>query len=121
MELIQSDSLKIIITDIYEAGYKRIESKNNTTRKARTTEMINFYQNNFRVTSNANPDDSLNKLRDSYKAIPNEYDNLMNDPKYETLISEAIMIRRVLLRDYEFTIKTVEDGIIKINNYLKTK
>ena len=121
LELIQSDSLKIIITDIYEAGYKRIESKSSTTRKARTGARIDFYQNNFRVTSDANPDDSLNKLRNSYKAIPNDYENLMNDPKYETLISEAIMIRRVLIRDYEFTIKTVEEGILEIDSYLKTK
>ena len=83
--------------------------------------MKNYSRNHFRISSTAKPDDKLVVLRDSYSATPNEYTRLMNDPKYETLISEAIMIRRVHLRNFEFTIKFVEDVILKIDNYLKTK
>jgi hypothetical protein len=45
----------------------------------------------------------------------------MNDPKYESLISEAIYNRRLLFRDYENTIELVRKGISEIEDYLKTK
>lgn len=118
MELIQSDSLKIIITDIYEAGYKRILSKSNTTINSAR---FNYYQEHFRITSNAQPDVSLGQLRGSFIAIPNDYEQLVNDPKYESLISEAIIDRRVQLRDFENTIELVKKGISEIEDYLKTK
>ena len=118
LELIKSDSLKILITDIYEAGYKRILSRNNTTR---ISTRINYYQEHFRITSNAKPDVSLMQLRNSFRAIPNNYEYLMNDPKYESLISEAIFDRRLLLRDYENTIELVRKVISEIEDYLKTK
>ena len=116
--LIKSDSLKILITDIYEAGYKRILSRYNTTRISAS---INYHQEHFRITSNAKPDVSLSQLRKSFKAIPNNYEYLMNDPKYESLISEAIYNRRLLLRDFENTIELVKKGIYEIEYYLKTK
>ena len=116
--LIKSDSLKILITDIYEAGYKRILSRYNTTR---ISARINYYQEHFRITSNAKPDVSLSQLRKSFKAIPNNYEYLMNDPKYESLISEAIYNRRLLLRDFENTIELVKNGIYEIEYYLKAK
>ena len=118
LELIKSDSLKILITDIYEAGYKRILSRYNTER---ISARINYYQEHFRITSNAKPDVSLNQLRASLKAIPNDYEYLMNDPQYESLITEAITNRKLLLRDYENTIELVKKGISEIEYYLKTK
>ena len=116
LELIKSDSLKILITDIYEGGYKRILSRYNT---ARISARINYYQENFRITSNAKPDVSLNQLRKSFKAIPNNYEYLMNDPNYESLISEAIYNRRLLLRDFGGTVERVKKGISEIEYYLK--
>jgi len=118
LELIQSDSLKILITDIYEAGYKRILSRYNTDR---ISARINYYQEHFRITSNAEPDVTLNQLRASLKALPNDYEYLMKDPQYESLITEAITNRRLLLRDYENTIELVKKGISEIEDYLKTK
>lgn len=118
LELIKSDSLKILITDIYEAGYKRILSRYNTER---ISARINYYQEHFRITSNAEPDVTLNQLRASLKALPNDYEYLMKDPQYESLITEAITNRRLLLRDYENTIELVKKGISEIEDYLKAK
>lgn len=118
LELIRSDSLKIVITDIYEAGYKRILSKHNSTI---IIPRFNFYQEHFRITSNAKPDVSLRELRFSFKAIPNDYEQLMNDPQFESLISESILERKVQLRDYENTIALVKKGISTLEDYLKTK
>jgi len=118
LELIKSDSLKILITDIYEAGYKRILSRSNPTR---VSARLDYCQEHFRITSNAKPDASMRQLRRSFKAIPNNYEYLMNDPKYESLISEAIFDRRLLLRDFENTIELVIKGNSEIEYYLKTK
>ncbi|MEN2284465.1 DUF6090 family protein, partial [Algoriphagus sp. SE2] len=118
LELIKSDSLKILITDIYEAGYKRIVSRYNTTRISART---NYYQEHFKITSNAAPDVSMEELRRSFKAIPNNYEYIMNDPKFESLISESIFNKRLLLRDFENTIELVKKGITEIEYYLKTK
>ena len=118
LELIKSDSLRILITDIYEAGYKRILSRENeTSRSARFL----YYQDHFRIILNADPDDSLNKLRRSSTAIPNDYEVLMNDSKYESIISEAIIARKLQLRDFEFTIGLIEKSISEIEGYLKSK
>jgi hypothetical protein len=118
LELIKSDSLRILITDIYEAGYKRILSRENET--SRSSRFL-YYQDHFRITLNAKPDDSLNKLRKSSIAIPNDYEILMNDPKYESIISEAIIARKLQLRDFEFTIGLIEKGLSEIEEYLKSK
>ncbi|GAA4806689.1 DUF6090 family protein [Litoribaculum gwangyangense] len=118
LELIKSDSLKILITDIYEAGYKRILSRYNTTR---ISSRMNYYQEHFRITSNAKPNEGLLQLRRSFKAIPNNYEFLMNDPKFESIISETIYVGSLLLRDFENTIEVVKKGISEIEDYLKTK
>ena len=117
LELIQSDSLRILITDIYETGYKRILAKVNTRRNAGRN-LFPYYLEHFRVISNSQTDISTFK---SYVAIPNDYEHLINDPKYETLISEAILGRGVQLRDFEFTIELVEKGISQIEEYIKSK
>jgi hypothetical protein len=113
LELIKSDSLRILITDIYETGYKRILSRTNTIR---TSSRFLYYQDHFRITLNTKPDDSLNKLRNSSTAIPNDYEKLMNDPKYESIISDAIIARKLELRDFESTIGLIEKGISEIRN-----
>ncbi|MFH4967287.1 DUF6090 family protein [Gaetbulibacter sp. M240] len=120
LELIQSDSLKILITDIYEAGYKRILLKTNTPKN---TAMHLFYQDNFRITSDvkSRANDNLAEIKYSYKAIPNDYESLIKNPKYESIISEAIMDRKIQIRDFEFTLGLVQKGINQIDAYLKTK
>lgn len=117
LELIQSDSLKILITDIYEAGYQRILSRYNTTL---ITARFHFYQKHFRITTNAKPDIGLIQLRGSFIAIPNDYEQLLNDSEYESLISETIIERNIQLRDFVNTIELVEKGIAEIAEYLAT-
>ena len=115
LELVKSDFLRILITDIYETGYKRILSRENeTSRSARFL----YYQDHFRITLNAKPDDSLKKIRNSSTAIPNDYEDLMNDPKYESIISEVILARKKQLRDFERTIGLIEKCISEIEEYL---
>jgi hypothetical protein len=117
LELIQSDSLRALITDVYEAGYKRIVTKQESARTASNT-LFPYYEEHFRVTSNSQNDLSNQK---SYIAIPNNYEQLINDPKYETLISEALINRGIVIRDFEFTIELVEKAITEIDEYLESK
>jgi hypothetical protein len=117
LDLIQSDSLRVLITDVYEAGYKRIIAKQEARRSAANI-LFPYYQEHFKVISNSQTDLSMQR---SYLAIPNNYEQLINDPKYQTLISEALMRRGIRIRDFEETIEMVEEVILKIEEYLKEK
>ncbi len=118
LELIKSDSLRILITDIYEAGYKRILYNTNTTV---TSSRFLYYQDHFRITLNAEPEASLKSLRNSATANPIDFEVLMDDPKYESLISETMIDRKLKLRDFEITIGLIDKGISEIEKYLKSK
>jgi hypothetical protein len=117
LELIQSDSLRILITDIYETGYKRILTKVDTRRNAARI-LFPYYQEHFRIKLNLK--ENIIKTSD-YFAVPNDYESLIDDPRFESLITEAILGRGMQIRDFESTIKLVEDGISQIDDYLKTK
>ena len=51
--------------------------------------------------------------------IPNDYEALINDPEFETLIIEAIKGRIVNDRFFSIGIQKVEECITKIDTYLK--
>ncbi|HSQ86106.1 MAG TPA: DUF6090 family protein, partial [Desulfobacterales bacterium] len=114
LELIKSDSLRMLITDIYESGYKRILTKVNTRRNPANI-LFPYYQENFRtkmiLKNNGRTDFT-------YLAIPNDYQYLIHDSQYESLIGEAILGREMEVRDFERTIAWVEKCIHEIDQYL---
>ena len=115
LELIKSDSLRMIIVDIYEAGYTRILTKVSSRRNAATI-LFPYYQENFRTKLIPDSGDSFGYKR---IGIPNDYEHLINDSKFETIISEAILGRNMEVGDFKRTIEFVERGIEEIDRYLK--
>jgi hypothetical protein len=113
LELIKSDSLRIIITDIYEAGFQRILAKMDTRRNAARV-LFPYYQKHFRSKVIRNEE-----IRFQILGIPNDYEKLINDAEYETLIVEALTGRYNAKRDLKNTIELVENCINEINKYLK--
>ena len=106
LEIIKSDSLRMLITDVYESGYERILRKIDTRRNAARI-LFPYYQKNFRTI--VVKKDSLSRGR--LVGIPNDYDFLINDPEYETLIIEALNGRGSSKYDMERTISNVENCI----------
>jgi len=51
--------------------------------------------------------------------IPNDYEFLINDPEYETLVAEAIQGRKMLTRDNIATIELIENCVRQIDKYLE--
>lgn len=117
---IQSDSMRELITDIYEAGYQRILSKENTRRNAAKV-LFPYYQKHFRAKILNITDEETGKKTTITIAIPINYDHLINDSEFETLIVEAIKGRSSFLSDYSRTINKVEACIRLIEDYLKDK
>ncbi|MBT8287568.1 MAG: hypothetical protein HKN00_11210 [Flavobacteriaceae bacterium] len=123
LEIIRSDSLKEIITSVYESGFKRIINKIETRRNAARL-LFPYHQKHFRSTFKVNLDTvDLLKNRNDLKlfkkiSIPNDYSTLINDPEFESLVTEAINGRRNIIRDYERTIQNVKTCIEFINSYL---
>jgi hypothetical protein len=115
LEIIKSDSLRMIITDIYERGYERILKKVDTRRNAARL-LFPYYQKHFRTVIIEK--DSLSRFS-GILGIPNDYDFLINDPEYETLIAEALFGRGNMNRDLERTINNLENCIEQINKYLE--
>lgn len=115
LELIKSDSLRMIITDVYESGYQRILTKVNSRRNAARI-LFPYYQQHFRtkLLSDKNPMTS-----NSYLGIPNDYEFLINDPEYETRIAEALQGRNMEIRDFGRAVELVENCIDQIDGYLK--
>ena len=117
LELIRSDSLKEVITDAYETGFKRIVDKVDTRRNAARL-LFPYYQKHF--TTKFLQDGNYMNFRESKSKIgvPNNYTLLVNDPEFETLVVEAISGRANFLRDFERTIANVELCLSQINRYL---
>ena len=120
LEVIKSDSLRDMITDLYETGYRRILMKENTNRNANNV-LSPYYKKHFRTKIfPENGDFTLNSIR--YKiSIPNDYNFIINDPEFESLISDAIHGRWVILYDFAQTISKAESCIEAIDAYLKDK
>tara|TARA_R110001632_G_scaffold83134_2_gene184214 strand:- start:2750 stop:3496 length:747 start_codon:yes stop_codon:yes gene_type:complete len=114
LEIIKSDSLRMIITDIYEEDYERILKKVDTRRNAARL-LFPYYQKNFRTILVKS--DSLSRGR--ALGIPNNYNLLINDPEYETLIFEANTGRNMASSDLRRTIKDIENCIKQIDSYLE--
>jgi len=114
---IRSDSIRLLITEIYEAGYNRILFKQ-TTRRNGATLLFPYYQKHFRtiLVKNTHKDAKPSSKRPA--GIPTDYDHLINDAEFQTLIIEAVAGRRNFLRDYEYAIEDVETCIGLIDNYL---
>ena len=113
IEIIQSDTLRELITNIYEGLYPRIISKVNTRLEAAGL-LFPYYQEHFnsKVVT-----DSINKGRNII-GIPNNYETLINDPEFETLIIEAENGRYVEDFFYKLTIQNIEECIAEIDAYL---
>jgi hypothetical protein len=114
LEIIKSDSLRMLITDVYESGYQRILTKVNTRRNAARI-LFPYHQKNFRSKLISAKDPMYS---DSYIAIPNDYTFLINDSEYETLITEALLGRYMEVSDFQRTIELVENCIEQIDRYL---
>ncbi|MBT8257371.1 MAG: hypothetical protein KJO49_02795 [Bacteroidia bacterium] len=118
MELIKSDSLKEIITDIYESDFKRILDKVETRRNAARL-LFPYYQSHFKTVFSEKIDSiDLRKKFVRKLGIPNNYNFVINDPEFETLIVEAIGGRLNFLSGYKNSIKDVESCLNKIDDYL---
>lgn len=114
---IQSDSLRMLITDVYETGYNRILYKENTRRNASKT-IFPYFQKHFR-SKIPNINEFEHKDYENYIAVPNNYNALINDAEFETLIVEAILGRINFVSDYERTITAVNSCINLIDEYLE--
>jgi len=51
--------------------------------------------------------------------MPNDYQHLLYDSEFETLIAEAMLGRSMEVDDFERTIEWIEKGIEEIDRYLK--
>jgi hypothetical protein len=117
IEIIKSDTLRKLITDIYETLYPRIISKVNIRLDAAGL-IFPYYQKHFKSKMTL---DSITNRRSikNIIGIPNDYEALINDPEFETLIIEAIKGRIVNDRFFSIGIQKVEECITKIDTYLK--
>lgn len=119
LEVIRSDSLRELITDVYESGYERILRKVDTRRNAGRL-LFPYYQKNFIMKMS--PPEVIEGSRyrmDYFAALPNNYSFVINDPEYETLINQAILGRLTVKLDFERSISSVESCVKAINEYLK--
>lgn len=119
LELIRSDSLREIITDVYETGFNRIVNKVDTRRNAARL-LFPYYQKHFRTKFIKNGADLDLDNHELKIGVPNDYKLLINDPEFETLLVEAISGRANFLRDFERTIDNVEMCLKQIKKYLKS-
>ena len=115
LNILRSDSLKNIITDIYESGFSRLLKKVDTRRNAPRI-LFPYYQEHFRTQVLPGKDslDFFVKI-----GVPINYPALINDPKYETLIIEAISGRANFSHGYEQTIAYVENCLRLIEEYIQ--
>ena len=118
LALISSDTLRAMITDVYETGYQRLQMKVDTRRNAGRL-LFPYYQKHFTTRLVIDKDSTIFVSINKNVGIPNDYMALIHDPEFETLIAEAIHGRANINYDYIRTTKMVEDCIAAIDRYLK--
>jgi len=116
-QIIRSDSLRNMITNVYERGYQRLIRKVDTRRNA-SRMLFPYYQKHF-TTKMPLVENTFEWENIKPKiGIPNDYEFVINDPEFETLIAEAIEGRKMFILDYTITIKFIENCIDGIDTYL---
>jgi hypothetical protein len=105
----------VFIIDIYEAGFVRIKSKVESRRNAANL-LFPYYKEHFTTKLIPNSDENHGYTR---VGIPNDYQHLLNDSEYESLIAEAMLGRSMEVSDFERTIELIEKGIEAVDSYLK--
>jgi hypothetical protein len=120
LEIITSDTLRALITDVYETGYERLRIKAETRRNAGRL-LFPYYQKHFRTQLVIEDDKKIYDSINKNVGIPNDYQRLIHDPEFETLIAEAIHGRTNINNDYIRTTQLVEDCIAAIDRYLSKK
>jgi len=112
LDIIRSVTIKELVTDIYESGYTRLKDKIDTRRNAARV-LFPYYQKNFRTVTR-----EVDGER-SFYGIPNDYDRLINDPEFETLIVEALRGRSNFIRQFTQSVESVETCLSEIDRYLE--
>jgi hypothetical protein len=116
-QLLRSEAVKTAITDVYENGYKRILTKVDTRRNASRI-LFPYYQQHFRTQMPFERETFGWKDLHARVGVPVDYDYVINDPEFETLIVEAIHGRTMNGYDFERTIDYIENCLALIDAYL---
>ncbi len=111
LDLIKSDSLRMLIIDIYEAGFVRIKTKVGSRRNAANL-LFPYYKEHFTTKLIPNSDENHGY---THVGIPKDYEHLLYDSEFETLIAEAMLGRSMEVSDFERTIEWIEKGIEEID------
>lgn len=113
LEIIKSDTLRELISDIYESSYQRLHDKRDTRRNAARL-LFPYYQKHFRTVSYQFPE----KEEKQFVGIPVDYDFIINDHEFETLLVEALLGRANFVASYHRSVNDVEKCIVEIDRYL---
>jgi len=117
LQRIRSDAVRTAITDVYETGYQRILMKVDTRRNASRV-LFPYYQTHFRTRLPFERDSFGWKDLDDQLGVPVDYDYVINDPQFETLIAEAIHGRMMNKYDLENALDYLKTCLAVIEQYL---
>lgn len=116
LSIIQDDSIRIQITNVYDLSFERIVQKDKNQRRNPEMLFSSYFEQNFLIKES----DLwvVAGVRKSARAIPINYDTLMNDPQFKTLLFMSMRGRSNLLANYKRCEKSVLKLIEDLNNYL---
>jgi len=115
--LLRSEAVKTAITDVYETGYKRILMKIDTRRNAGRI-LFPYYQKHFRTRMPFERETFGWQELYAKEGVPTDYDYVINDAEFETLIAEAIHGRMINGYDLGNTIDYIKTCLSLIDRYL---
>ena len=120
LDLISKDSIKLMITRVYERGIKRIKSKEEI-RNAKIL-MFPFFKDHFKLVSNGknqNISDEISyggNLSNQFSAIPLDYSSLRESSEFKVLLHQSLIERSYFVRDYRNLQLDIEKLIAMIKN-----
>ncbi|MBT8221518.1 MAG: hypothetical protein KJP00_16940 [Bacteroidia bacterium] len=105
LEIISSDSLKLMITNVYELGIKRIKSKE-SIRNAKLL-LFPFFKENFSLIHKEDVKKSDGEISydgnisNEFLAYPIDYSRLQKSSEFNILLHQSIIERSYFVRDYK--------------------
>ncbi len=116
MDIIKNDVLKLKIAEIYDFHYERLHKFEEEFYPAESFRLFNdFFLNNFNHYTIEWDNTTKVSKRIAY---PNNYNELMVDPKYQTLLQNDILWRNAIIKRYLVMEEKVESLMLYIKNYI---
>jgi hypothetical protein len=117
MNIISNDSLRMMITELYEVGFPRVKEFDESNPRWDIGALLQpYYKKHFYLTDEILENQSSYVGYQRYKLKLRSIEKIRNDDEFQIDLQESFAMRNRKIGLNRFTIRKIEDALIEIEN-----